>query len=120
MSIINREALMFSLIFSDETGNIPCEQMKKVLKVVKAQPPMQTEQRWIPCAPETMPENTDEVFVTYTVNGKKQRYVETATWYDGDEGYWSSPWDEYRVPGTKVEVIAWMPLPKPYKGGEHG
>lgn len=119
MSLINREALIFSLVFSDETGNIPCEQMKKVLKVVKAQPPAQTEQQWIPCAPETMPENNDEVFVTYTVNGKKQRYVETATWYDGDEGYWSSPWDEYRVPGTKVEVIAWMPLPKPYKEDYH-
>lgn len=75
---------------------------------------------WIPCS-ERMPENNDEVLVTYTVNGKKHRYVETATWYDGDEGYWSSPWDEYRVPGTKTEVIAWMPLPTPYRpeGEEH-
>ena len=38
MSLINREALMFSLVFSDETGSIPCGQMKTVLKVVKAQP----------------------------------------------------------------------------------
>ena len=38
MNLINREALMFSLVFSDETGNIPCGQMKTILEVVKAQP----------------------------------------------------------------------------------
>ena len=43
MNLINREALMFSLVFSDETGSIPCEQIKSVLKVVKAQPIAQTE-----------------------------------------------------------------------------
>lgn len=73
---------------------------------------------WIPVS-ERLPETDDEVLVTYTVNGKKQRYVETATWYDGDEGCWSSPWDEYRIPGTKVDVIAWMPLPEPWKGEHH-
>jgi len=43
MNLIDREALMFSLVFSDGTGNIPCEQMKTVLKVVKAQPLAQPE-----------------------------------------------------------------------------
>lgn len=43
MNLINREALRFSLVFSDETGSIPCEQMKKVLEVVKAQPLAQPE-----------------------------------------------------------------------------
>ena len=38
MNLIDREVLMFSLVFSDETGSIPCGQMKTVLKVVKAQP----------------------------------------------------------------------------------
>lgn len=70
---------------------------------------------WIPCS-ERLPETTDEVLTTYIVNGnRKKRFVETATYYDGDDGYWSSPWDEYRVFGTRVDVIAWMPLPEPYK-----
>ena len=43
MNLIDREALMFSLVFSDETGSIPCGQMKTVLKVVKAQPLVQPE-----------------------------------------------------------------------------
>ena len=72
---------------------------------------------WIECTPETMPETTDEVLTTYIVNGNNnKRFVESATWYPDDvDGYWSSPWDEYRVPGTRVGVTAWMPLPKPYK-----
>lgn len=38
MNLIDREALMFSLVFSDGTGNIPCGQMKAILEVVKALP----------------------------------------------------------------------------------
>ena len=74
-------------------------------------------QEWVPCKPDTMPESNDEVLTTYIVNGnRKKRYVETARWYDDyEDGSWSSPFDEYRVKGTKVEYIAWKPLPEPYK-----
>lgn len=75
-------------------------------------------QQWISCS-ERMPDDTEEVLTTYIVNGNpKKRYVETATYY-GEDG-WSSPCDEYRVIGTRVDVIAWMPLPNPYKGGTDG
>lgn len=74
-----------------------------------------SEPHWIPVT-ERLPETDDEVLTTYIVNGNKnKRYVETSTYYDGDEGYWSSLWDEYRVAGTRIEVLAWMPLPEPYK-----
>ena len=80
---------------------------------------LSAEAEWIPCS-ERLPECSDEVLTTYIVNGnRRKRYVETATYYDGDEGYWSSPWDEYRVAGTRITVLAWMPLPNPYReGGE--
>lgn len=69
---------------------------------------------WKPCTSDTKPQNEEEVLTTYIVNGNyKNCLVETATWFD--VGYWSSPWDEFRAPGTKKEVIAWMPLPQPYQ-----
>ena len=74
---------------------------------------------WIPVT-EALPHTDKEVIVTYIVNGnRKKRYIETASYTDfGDgEGDWVSVWDEYRVSGTRMEVLAWMPLPKPYKGG---
>ena len=73
---------------------------------------------WKLCKDE-LPETVDEVLATYIVNGNpKKRFVETASCFiDGDGyGHWHSIWDEYRVSGTKTEVIAWMPLPKPYRG----
>ena len=71
---------------------------------------------WIKCTPDTMPKTNDEVLTTYIVNGnKKRRFVESARWFgDGKEGHGISVWDEYRVPGTRKEVLAWMPMPKPY------
>lgn len=64
---------------------------------------------------ERVPETTDAVLTTYIVNGdRSKRYVEESTYYGNDES-WSSPWDEYRVAGTSIEVIAWMPLPHPVR-----
>ena len=110
------------MIYFDEEGvakayddtydiTIHCEREEEQQKAIEQLKSLQ----WIPCS-ERLPENSDEVLTTYIVNGNKnKRYTETATYYDGDDGYWSSPWDEYRVAGTRIDVIAWMPLPKPYK-----
>lgn len=70
------------------------------------------EPRWIPVS-DYLPVTNDEVLVTYIVNGNhKKRYVETANCFDGE---WSSVNDEYRIPNTKIEIIAWCEMPKPYK-----
>ena len=70
---------------------------------------------WIPVT-ERLPETTDAVLTTYIVNGDRSRkYVEESSYYGSDES-WSSPWDEYRIAGTRIEVIAWMPLPEAFKG----
>ena len=73
------------------------------------------EPHWIPVT-ERLPETTDAVLTTYIVNGdRSRRYVEESSYYGNDES-WSSPWDEYRIAGTRIEVIAWMPLPEAFKG----
>lgn len=75
------------------------------------------EPHWIPVT-ERLPETTDAVLTTYIVNGdRSRRYVEQSSYY-GNDGSWCSPWDEYRIAGTRIEVIAYMPLPEPYKGVE--
>lgn len=74
-----------------------------------------SEPHWIPVT-ERLPETSDTVLTTYIVNGdRSRRYVEESSYYGNDES-WSSPWDEYRIAGTRIEVIAWMPLPEAFKG----
>ena len=61
------------------------------------------EEQWIPCS-ERLPKNRLCVLVTY-----KYEYGlidHGITWYGQAEGKWN----------TSREVIAWMPLPEPYKG----
>jgi hypothetical protein len=78
---------------------------------------LEAAQQWI-SVKDRLPETNDEVLTTYVYADKpRKRYVETESyWDDGDgEGHWSSVWDEYRVGNARQTVIAWMPLPKPYK-----
>ena len=81
------------------------------------------EPQWIPCG-ERMPEEKDagilkklgtskrSEYVLATVGVKNERMTVTACTYDG-------VWDwnmKYAFPN--YEVVAWMPLPEPYKVGE--
>ena len=76
---------------------------------------LEAEPHWIPVT-ERLPETSDAVLTTYIVNGdRSRRYVEESSYYGNDES-WSSPWDEYRIAGTRIEVIAWMPLPEAWRG----
>lgn len=82
---------------------------------------MPSAQQWIPCS-ERLPEERDagilkklgtskrSEYVFATVEVKGERMTVTACTYDGE-------WDwnmKYAFPDYKV--IAWMPLPEPYKG----
>ena len=69
--------------------------------------------RWIPCS-EMLPGG--DVLALVSVK-TKDRWVEKQTYdyvttidaWDTDNGCWYS---------NKSKVIAWMPLPEPYKGGD--
>lgn len=67
----------------------------------------QPEQRWIPCS-ERLPEE-GEVVLT---QAKFKDDVKMAVSSRIDYNYWTT-W------GTRdINIVAWMPLPEPYKGGE--
>ena len=77
------------------------------------------EQRWIPVT-ERLPENDNEVLIT--VWDAEDDYVEVYKgFYQGHE--WWTQWCHgcSKIKGEPCGeniVIAWMPLPEPYRGGE--
>lgn len=88
-------------------------------------------QQWIPCS-ERLPDELAEVNVTWVNTAppvyyeflKGKRFTGTAVYFDG-EWYWysSTCLDMLKEYGKNpadimdgaIEVIAWMPLPKPYE-----
>lgn len=65
------------------------------------------EARWIPCS-ERLPEENEVVLTQANFKDDIKMAVSSRV----DYNYWTG-W------GTReVNVIAWMPLPKPYKGGD--
>ena len=116
MSLREEQCNKVCTILDNVLANRPTERDSLIVAVRKAFNAMQTaEPHWIPVT-ERLPETSDAVLTTYIVNGdRSRRYVEESSYYGNDES-WSSPWDEYRIAGTRIEVIAWMPLPEPFKG----
>lgn len=64
---------------------------------------------WIPCS-ERLPSG-DDVVLTY------DRWDEMGTcWYEEEYGHWKTA--EENIIIDRADIIAWMPLPKPYKESE--
>ena len=110
--ISRQEALKICRRYWHPTFNPIMEEIEKL-------PSVQPEQRWIPVT-ERLPENDNEVLIT--VWDAEDDYVEVYKgFYQGHE--WWTQWchgcskikDE---PCGENIVIAWMPLPEPYRGGE--
>lgn len=68
--------------------------------VLREQPTVEPEQRWIPCG-ERLPEENDCYLVQAMMNGD----IFVAKW---EGSYWN----------VKTPIIAWMPLPARYKGDD--
>lgn len=88
---------------------------------IKALKNLPSAQQWIPCS-ERLPERGKDVLVTRDYDGREDyikscRYVEVASCY-GEDGdiTWNSFSDEYKMRPRNHHVVAWMPLPEPYKG----
>ena len=83
------------------------------------------EPHWKPVT-ERLPERCKDVLVTRDYDGradhiKSCRYVEVASCYgEDDDVSWNSYSDEYKMTPKNHRVVAWMPLPEPYKGVTNG
>ena len=86
-----------------------------VLEMLKIEPSAQPEPQWIPCSERLPEEKTAYYLVTIANHGRfftttLPDNVETVRWdYDRRKGKDSWHWC------TERTVIAWMPLPEPYK-----
>ena len=70
-------------------------------------------QQWIPCS-ERLPEYDGEMYlVTDYCEQINRRRIHVSYCYVNREGFWSD------VP-MGYKVIAWMPLPEPWKGENNG
>lgn len=84
------------------------------------------EQRWIPVT-ERLPEEDVEVLITYRYKegeGDRSHSDIDITTYGqmyfggnkvGNHKHWRAPFEYFE---SNYEVVAWMPLPSPYKGEE--
>ncbi len=73
---------------------------------------MPSTDNWIPCS-ERLPEHDGDVIMTNTKGQVKVGYhSEGRWWFIKDDGYMTGVNDDANI------IIAWMPLPEPYKGGE--
>ena len=84
-----------------------------VLSALKDIPSADRPQGWIPCS-ERLPNEYVTVLVTWEYEGKSY----TTTAYRKTQNavtYWKSD-DEFRY--TPLNVLAWMPLPEPWKGAD--
>lgn len=80
------------------------------LGLKKAPIPQQTE--WIPVS-ERLPKDEQEVLITYKISAK--HHVWSAIWDKLHGRFYDK---EYRSYISLNYVVAWMPLPIPYKGVE--
>lgn len=133
MRLIDADALIDAIDFCVEKG-MGSTIAFTFKHIVDSIPTIEAEQEWIPCS-ESLPEDIKPVIVTWKNTDPKSYYqyivgkhfIGTAHYMNGKWFWYSSVTEdllaEYgRCDGEEfdeaIEVVAWMPLPDPYKGGD--
>lgn len=82
-----------------------CDGLFDALESIQDLPSADRPQEWIPCS-ERLPKDWEHVLVCTTVTYTTPIFVD---WYVDEIGSWANEGDS---------VIAWMPLPEPWKGAD--
>lgn len=90
-----------------------CPRFNRVIRETAEEVRQNAEPRWIPCSerlPEH-PENDDYYLVTIQC----EHYAGWDDYVTGFAEWTKHGWDELSYYIGQIKVVAWMPLPKPYK-----
>ena len=111
MRLIDADALKYSMKNAVVRHICTNTLYNTIMAVIDGSPTVQAE-RWIPCS-ERLPKRDELVLVTYKTTDRIHlcKYLD-----DGSENPWWSYIDDCCA--WNNVVLAWMPLPKPYKGGD--
>ena len=109
MRLIDADALMTELMDSD-LDHLQRDDWKEVIQIVADAPTITPEPHWIPVT-ERLPNRDELVLVTYKTTSKIHlcKYLD-----DGSENSWWSYIDDCCA--WNNVILAWMPLPEPFKG----
>ena len=96
------------------------ESGKHVMKHLEQMPSSQPEQQWIPCS-ERLPDRFGKMLVTF-IPGTLWTYVIIANYSDlmgiAKPCFWIGNVGKNDFANITSHVVAWMPLPEPYKEEE--
>lgn len=101
--------------FDDVMGSIRCG-VRLARNIIEDLPSAQPEQRWIPCS-ERLPKEDGQYLITvkykHVNDSYEDVYAEHGEWFNGG-------WDAFCFghSGEVEGILAWQPLPEPYRGGE--
>ena len=109
--LISREMLIHSLCSYDEEPAKYCVPCREVLEIVKSIPSIPI---WIPCS-ERLPE-TDEIMIVTYIDDRDGEYTIWLGWHEMDNIWYIDGFAHGGEYGNRV--IAWKPLPEPYKEAE--
>ena len=91
---------------------------------IDAAPSVTQKSEWIPVS-ERLPDEYGEYLVTWKTNDSSTPFIsvceyETSYEYDVEKHRFKGEWlvDDYILVHSDYEVVAWMPLPKPYEPQE--